>query len=61
VFPADEVHGIHRLAPEELDGSKAAGLKPATRLTQAIFRWQNRVVGLLEPEQLFSSLNRNLS
>jgi chemotaxis-related protein WspD len=61
VFPASEVHGIHRLSPEELDGPKAAAIRPASRLTQAVFQWQNRVVGLLEPEQLFSTLNQGLS
>jgi chemotaxis-related protein WspD len=59
VFPANEVHGIHRLAPEEPAGAKAA-VKPATALARTVFRWQDKVVGLLEPELLFSTLNRSL-
>jgi chemotaxis-related protein WspD len=59
-FPADEVHGIHRLPPEEVTRPPRMTARAALAYTQGVFAWKQRQVGLLDPELLFSTLNRNL-
>ena len=61
VFPADEVYGIHRFQSEETTPPPATLAKAALTFTQAIFPWQEKMVGLIEPELLVSTLNRSLS
>lgn len=60
VFPADEVHGIHRFHAEE---AAPPAMTPGNRragFTQGVFSWQDKLVGWLEPESLFSTLNRSV-
>lgn len=60
-FPADEVHGIHRLHPEEVTRPPMMTTKAALTFTQGVFSWQQKMVGLLDPELLFSTLDRSLA
>jgi chemotaxis-related protein WspD len=60
-FPVDEVPGMHRLQSHELKDAPATVAKSKHRFTQAIFLWEDKVVGLLDAPLLFSTLNRNLS
>jgi chemotaxis-related protein WspD len=60
-FPADDVHGICRIQAEELTPPPATVAKAASTFTQGLFAWQGRMVGLLEPELFFLTLNRSLS
>jgi len=55
VFPADEVQGIHRFHAAEAAPAPAAGGEAG--FTQGVFSWQDRLVGWLEPESLFSAIN----
>ncbi len=59
IFPADEVHGVHRLHANELSDPPASfeGAKPG--YTRGIFNWRGKPVGLLDAGQLFAALNRN--
>jgi chemotaxis-related protein WspD len=61
VFPAEEVYGIHRFQSEEMAQPPSTLAKAALTFTQAVFPWQEKWVGLLEPELLFSTMNRSLS
>jgi chemotaxis-related protein WspD len=61
VFPADEVRGIHRFQPADLARSPNTVAKSASTFTEGMIPWDDQMVGLLEPETLFSTLNRSLS
>jgi chemotaxis-related protein WspD len=61
VFPADEVRGIHRFQAPELQEPPATLAKSKLSYTQGILYWQDRTVGLLDADLLFSSLNRSLT
>lgn len=61
VFPADEVCGIHRFQTPELQEPPPVLAKSKLSYTQGILHWQGRAVGLLNPDLLFSSLNRSLT
>ena len=61
VFPADEVRGILRFQTSELQEPPATLAKSRLSYTQGILRWQDRAVGLLDADLLFSSLNRSLT
>ncbi len=60
-FPVDEVDGLHRFPPEDLIQPPATLAKGAVTFTRRLISWQGKMVGLLEPEPLFSTLNRSLS
>jgi chemotaxis-related protein WspD len=60
-FPVDEVHGPHRFHPEELRTPPATVAKSAPTYTRSVLFWQQRAVGLLDAELLFSCLNRTLT
>ena len=61
MFPVDEVHGIVRFEPEQLKEPPATLAKSNASFTQAMLLWNENPVGLLEPELLFSALNRSLA
>lgn len=58
VFPADEVHGIHRYDSSSLTPAPATLPKSAADYTLGILVWKERSVGVLNHPVLFSSLNR---
>jgi chemotaxis-related protein WspD len=60
-FPADEVHGIHRLHPDEITRPPKLSAKAEPTFTQGMFNCQPMMVGLLDPDPLFSTLNRSLA
>jgi len=59
-FTVDEVQGIQRFEAHELTPAPATLAKSGLNFTQGVFLWQNRAVGFLDADLLFSSLNRNL-
>jgi chemotaxis-related protein WspD len=61
VFPADEVRGILRFHAPELQEPPATLAKSRLTYTQGILHWQDRTVGLLNAELVFSSFNRSLA
>jgi chemotaxis-related protein WspD len=60
-FPVDEVHGVARLAREEILEPPATLAASGTTFTTGLFQWQGRTVGFLDAEALFAALNRQLS
>ena len=61
VFPVDEVHGIHRLQQSDLRDPPATLARSSISHTQGIFSWREQTIGLLGPDGLFASINRNLT
>lgn len=60
-FPVSEIHGIHRFNREELAAPPATVSRASPTFTRGLFSWENRLVGCLDEDLLFSTLNRNLS
>ena len=60
VFPMDEIHDVHRLPPDALLAVPVTVSKAAGTYTKGIFQWQDRSVGLLDDELIFSTLKRNV-
>lgn len=61
VFPVDEVHGIHRLNQDDLREPPSTIAHSSMTHTSSIFSWRDRTVGVLNANDLFAALNRNLT
>ena len=57
-FPVDEIQGIHRYQPDELKSVPATTGKPV--FSTGLLPWQDKMVGCLNAELVFSTLNRSL-
>jgi chemotaxis-related protein WspD len=60
-FPVDEVHGVHRFHAADLRGVPATVANSTISCATGVFPWRNFTVGYLDPDAMFTSLNRNLS
>jgi chemotaxis-related protein WspD len=60
VFPADEVHGIHRVLPREVRAVPATVARAAATYTKAVLAWRDNAVGCLDDQLLFYVLDRSL-
>jgi chemotaxis-related protein WspD len=61
VFPADEVHAIHRFDPNELKGVPSTVARAQTTYLRGILLWENKSVGYLDDQLLFDMLERRLT
>jgi chemotaxis-related protein WspD len=61
VFPVDEVHGVHRFLQSDLRKPPATVARSGFNCATGVFPWHNLAVGLLDPDAVFATLNRNLS
>ena len=61
VFPADEVHGIHRFHSGELTQVPATVAKATATHTKAMLPWKDQAIACLDDQLLFYSLNRSLA
>ena len=61
VFPADEVHGIHRVLPRELRAVPATVARATATYTKAMLAWRDKAVGCLDDQLLLYMLNRSLA
>lgn len=61
VCPVDEVHGIYRFQPRELQEAPITILKAATSYSKGILPWSQHSVGLVDDERLFAMLNRSIA
>jgi chemotaxis-related protein WspD len=59
-FPVHEVHGPYRLPFQELNRSAASLARSKSVYTPNLIHWEQRTVGLLNPQALFPGLNRKL-
>lgn len=60
-FPVDEVQGPNRFQPQELKSSSSMLALASARYAQAVLSWQDRTVGLLDPNLLFGNLKGYLA
>ena len=61
-FPVDDIYGIHRYQPDELKPFRRLR-SPRTRsnFTRGMLDWEDRMVGYLDAELVFATLNRSLA
>jgi chemotaxis-related protein WspD len=59
--PVDEIDGVHRYHPRELNEVPATVTRAAATYTVGILPWQGKTVGCLDDELLFYSLNQSLA
>lgn len=60
VFPVDEIHGIHRLHPSQLQPPPVSVSKSGAGFTKAVFHWDEKHVGLLDEELMLFKLTRSV-
>jgi chemotaxis-related protein WspD len=60
-FPVDEIHGIHRYHGEELKSPPTTTARATPSFAAGVFAWHDKMVGCLDAELLFSTLNRSLT
>ncbi|MDB6112444.1 MAG: cheW [Pedosphaera sp.] len=60
-FPVSEVYGIQRYQPQELQEPPATVTGASSNLIRNLLAWENKLVGCLDAELLFSTLNRSLA
>ena len=60
-FPVDEVHGIHRFEAHQLKQPPETVSKSRETYSRGILQLQQRTIGFLDAELLFSALNRSLT
>ena len=56
VLPADEVSGVQRFHPKELKDVPSTVSKAATAHSRAVIAWSGHLVGLLDEQLLFRTL-----
>ncbi len=59
-FLADEVHGIHRINPDDCRNPPVTVAKAVPRLIRSVFPWEGHGVGYLDDESVFCSLRRSV-
>ncbi len=60
VFLVDEIHGIIHFHPRALQNAPVTVAKATPAFTKGVIDWQGKGVGYLDPELLFSALNREV-
>jgi chemotaxis-related protein WspD len=60
VCPVDEVHGIHRFHPRELQNVPTTVAKATVTYSTGVLPWQGHSVGALDDQLLFYTLKRSL-
>ncbi|HBB34361.1 MAG TPA: chemotaxis protein CheW [Cyanobacteria bacterium UBA8803] len=60
VFPVDEIHGVHRIHPDELREPPAVISKATATYTKWIVSWRNKTVNYLDDELLFYALDKKV-
>jgi chemotaxis-related protein WspD len=60
-FPVDDVQGPHRFHSQDIKSLPATVANAQRSYTQGVLSWENRSVGLLDMDLLFSNLNQLLS
>lgn len=61
VFPVDEVLGVIRVLPNQMQKPPETVSKSLTALTMHVFPWENRMVGLLDDQKLFTTFHGSLT
>lgn len=61
VCPVDEVHGVHRLRPQELREVPATFSKAAMTFSTSLLLWRDHSVGMLDADRVCEAIMRSLS
>jgi chemotaxis-related protein WspD len=61
VFPVNEVCGIHRFDLQQLQEPPPTLARSKQTFTRGILRWEERAVGLLDPNRVFPAVDRSLA
>lgn len=61
VFPAEEVFGIHRFNPNDLQAIPSTVAKEQASYLKGFILWQDRTIGCLDEQLLFDRLDRSLT
>jgi chemotaxis-related protein WspD len=61
VFPADEIHGIHRFSNDDVRPVPATVSRATATYTRGMLLWKDKSVGCLDDQLLFYTLNRGLA
>jgi len=60
VFPVDEVMGLIRCEPKDLEKPPVTVVKAANPHVKSVLKWQQREVGVLDDELVFYQLSRSV-
>jgi chemotaxis-related protein WspD len=60
-LPVEEIANVQRFHMEELQEPPATIAKSSRTFTHGVFVWRKRTIGLLDPQSLFTALNRSLT
>jgi chemotaxis-related protein WspD len=60
VFPVDEIHGIYRIHPHQLQNVPVTVSKSEPAFTKGLFPWKDKYVAFLDDELLLYKLNRGM-
>ena len=61
VFPIDEIYGIYLFNRDDVKEAPVVISNAASSFACGVFQWQNRSVALLDPDRIFSALNKEIS
>jgi chemotaxis-related protein WspD len=61
VCPVSVVHGIVHFLPQDIVAAPATIARAAVAYTRSALRWQEKLIGLLDDELLFKTVNRSLA
>jgi|694.fasta_scaffold27212_4 chemotaxis-related protein WspD len=58
IFPVSGVDGIYKISMDQLQNPPVTVAKSSTNYLKGLFSWKEKVVGLIDEQSLFSSLQR---
>ena len=61
VFPIDEIYGIYLFNRDDVKSAPVVISNADSSYATGVFQWQNRSVALLDPDRIFSALNKEIS
>lgn len=61
VFPIDEIYGIYLFNRDDVKSVPVVISNADSSYASGVFQWQNRSVALLDPDRIFSALNKEIS
>jgi chemotaxis-related protein WspD len=60
-FPVDEVHGVHRFNPKELQTIPSTVAKAQATCLKGLILWEDKTIGCLDDQLLFNLLDGSLA
>lgn len=60
VFPVSEIRGVYRYAASDVTDAPATAINCAVHFLRGMLEWEGRHVGIIDPESMFSALERGI-